>query len=234
MPPTPTRTKSNFAKLCKTLGYDFRDETRLSLALSHRSVGAANNERLEFLGDSLLNTFIAEALFEQFPTAKEGDLSALRASLVKGETLAELAKEFQLGEYLQLGEGERKSGGHRRASILADAVEAIVAAIYLDSDFLSCRAQVLRWFATRLKKATMKIENKDPKSLLQEWLQGRGQALPEYNVIATEGAAHEQEFTVACLVASLPEPITAKGRNRRLAEKKAAELALEQLQEQQT
>ncbi|MGH1472303.1 MAG: ribonuclease III [Cellvibrionaceae bacterium] len=219
-------------KLIKVLGYRFNNLHFFQQALTHRSVGATNNERLEFLGDSLLNTIIAEALYHQFPQAKEGQLSRMRAQLVKGDTLAEVAREFSIGDCLILGEGEMKSGGHRRSSILADTVEALLAAIYLDSNsnFEVCRERVLNWFSSRLKSIDLTETQKDAKSQLQEYLQGRGAPLPEYEIVQTEGAAHEQQFTVSCKVSLLREPIITVANNKRQAEKAAASIALKQLE----
>lgn len=211
------------------LGYKFNNSHLFDLALTHRSYGGENNERLEFLGDSLLNTIIATELFHRFPSQKEGQLSRLRAALVKGETLAEMAREFQIGDCLRLGEGELKSGGYRRASLLADAVEAIIAAIFLDSDFATCRQCVLSWFASRLEAVNPDKSAKDPKSELQELLQGKGQPLPEYEIKKVHGAAHEQTFTVTCRVSLLADPITTQGTSRRGAEKAAAKKALQLL-----
>lgn len=221
-------------RLLRRLGYEFRDYTLFELALTHRSRGAVNNERLEFLGDSLLNTIIAEALFERFPAAREGELSRLRAQLVKGETLADIGREFDIGECLSLGEGELKSGGFRRASILADAVEALVAAIYLDSgEFAVCRSHLLRWYGTRLATVSLGKSAKDPKTTLQELLQARGEPLPEYELSEISGEAHAQIFTVTCRVSLLKSPVVTTGSNRRQAEKKAAAAALERLQARQ-
>lgn len=218
-------------RLLSRLGYTFNDEKLFELALTHRSRGAVNNERLEFLGDSLLNTIIAEALFHRFPDAREGELSRLRAQLVKGETLALIGREFELGECLSLGEGEMKSGGFRRASILADTVEALVAAVYLDSgEYDTCRRHLLNWYGSRLVEVSLGTSQKDPKSQLQELLQARGEPLPEYEVTGTSGEAHEQIFTVTCRVSLLPEPIVTTGSNRRQAEKNAAAKALSLLQ----
>lgn len=214
-------------RLQKRLGYRFRDQRLFQLALTHRSRGSRNNERLEFLGDSLLNTIVAEALFHQFPEAREGELSRLRAQLVKGETLAAVGRELDLGECLSLGEGELKSGGFRRASILADAVEALVAAIYLDSgSFGVCREHLLSWYGSRLTEASLVKSQKDPKTKLQELLQARGQPLPVYRVTEISGEAHAQVFTVSCQVSLLPEPIITTGNTRREAEKSAAATAL--------
>lgn len=218
-------------KLIRALGYSFQNPELFERALTHRSVGARNNERLEFLGDSLLNTIIAEALFNKFPKVKEGQLSRMRAQLVKGDTLADVAREFNIGDCLILGEGEMKSGGHRRASILADTVEALLAAIYLDSDrnFELCRERVLDWFSDRLASISVEQSQKDSKSQLQEFLQARGAPLPEYQVLQTEGAAHEQQFTVSCKVSLLEEPIITVANNKRQAEKAAATLVLKKL-----
>lgn len=219
-------------RLLRKLGYSFRDESLFDLALTHRSRGSLNNERLEFLGDSLLNTIVAEALFQRFPKAREGDLSRLRAQLVKGETLAVIGREFQLGECLSLGEGELKSGGFRRASILADTVEALVAAIYLDSgDFSITRSHLLSWYGERLDKVKLGASQKDPKSRLQELLQAQGEPLPEYDITAISGEAHAQTFTVTCRVSLLPEPVITSGSSRRQAEKQAAAQVLSLLQQ---
>lgn len=162
----------NLKRLCRTLGYEFTKVELLTQALTHRSAANKHNERLEFLGDSILSIVISDALYHQFPKATEGDLSRMRATLVRGDTLAIIAQEFKLGEYLLLGPGELKSGGHRRESILADAVEAIIGAIYLDSDLECCRKLLLQWYETRLKEIQPGINQKDAKTLLQEHLQG--------------------------------------------------------------
>lgn len=218
-------------RLVARLGYTFKDKSLLKLALSHRSYGKQNNERVEFLGDSLLNFIIAEALFAKFPTAKEGQLTQLRANLVKGETLAEIAREFGLGDFLLLGEGELKSGGFRRASILADAVEALIGAIYLDSNnsMPTCRERVLAWYATRLDKVELKATAKDAKTLLQEYLQERKMPLPTYTVLAEGGEAHSRQFTVECTITGKSKPCSAVGNSKRIAEKLAAEKMLSQL-----
>lgn len=227
---TWSSTRKKKIKLDKVLGYSFKNESLLTQALSHRSVGSQNNERLEFLGDSLLNFIIAEALFGKFPDAKEGDLSRLRASLVKGVTLAELAREMNLGEHVVLGGGELKSGGHRRASILADTVEAIIGAIYIDSrSFETCRSMVLKWFDDRLDQVTMDNVEKDPKTELQEYLQERKKGLPLYRVVDTQGEAHAKIFVVECVLRSLSLSTTAKASSKRTAEKLAAKEMLQQL-----
>ena len=216
-------------RLQKTLGYEFSDQGLLQLALSHRSCGARNNERLEFLGDSVLNHVITEALFEAFPLAREGELSRMRASLVTGETLAKVAREFALGEYIRLGSGEKKSGGHRRDSIQADCLEALIGAMLLDSDIGQCRSRVLAWFAQRLETISPELTEKDAKTQLQEFLQGRGKALPEYSLLRVEGEDHNQEFTVQCRVSGHESAFEGVGSSRRKAEQAAAQAALELL-----
>lgn len=216
-------------KLLRKLQYQFRDVALLEQALTHRSVGGQNNERLEFLGDSILSFVIAERLFQQFPVESEGVLSRLRASLVKGETLAELARDLDLGDYLSLGQGEMKSGGFRRASILADAFEAIIGAVYLDSDLDEVRSLLLRLFASRLNKISPKANIKDPKTRLQEYLQGRKMDLPIYELVSLEGEAHEQQFVVSCQINSGDSQAEGEGSSRRKAEQAAAEKVLELL-----
>lgn len=217
-------------RLALQLGHDFNDPGLLKLALTHRSHGANNNERLEFLGDSILNFIIADALYRRFPKAREGQLSRLRASLVKGATLAEVAVVLQLGEALWLGQGERKSGGHRRESILADAVESVIGSIYLDAGLEAARNCVLTWYGERLDALSLKNTDKDSKTRLQEWLQARRHGLPEYQLEKVEGQAHDQHFTVSCRVAVLPEAMIGTGRTRRFAEQQAAHRALELLE----
>lgn len=196
------------------------------LALTHRSYGNQNNERLEFLGDSIVNMVIAESLFLSFDKAREGHLSRLRARMVKGVTLAEIGREFELGSYMRLGSGELKSGGFRRESILADAVESVIGAIYLDSDFYTCREQVLRWFEHRLKQLDLQDTQKDPKTRLQEYLQSRQFPLPKYEVISVDGEAHSQTFHVSCVLSSLDRKTSGVGSSRRIAEQEAARSAL--------
>lgn len=216
----------NIPRLCRTLGYEFTDVTLLDQALTHRSAASKHNERLEFLGDSVLSIVISDALYHQFPKAKEGDLSRMRATLVCGKMLAEIALEFKLGDYLKLGPGELKSGGFRRESILADAVEAIIGAVYLDKGIEPCRKLVLTWYQSRLK--TIKpVDQKDPKTLLQEHLQGFKKPLPVYTVVKTVGEAHNQTFTVECMVKGLSEPIVGVASSRRKAEQIAAAQVLE-------
>lgn len=219
----------NSNRLFSRIGYRFSNQSLIELALSHRSVGKTNNERLEFLGDSLLSLIISERLFSQFPNVREGDLTRIRASLVKGETLAEVAREFDLGEYLKLGEGELKSGGFRRASILADALEAIIGAIYLDSDMETCKECVLAWFASRLDSLDPGEEGKDSKTRLQEFLQQRKEPLPEYIIVSVEGEAHAKEYVVQCSLSGRPETAKATSTSKRTAEKAAAAKVLVKL-----
>ncbi|MEC8522824.1 MAG: ribonuclease III [Pseudomonadota bacterium] len=216
-------------KLSQRIGYTFNDESLVTLALTHRSLSGTNNERLEFLGDSILNFVIAEALFRKFPNAKEGKLSRLRARLVKGDTLAEIAKEFDLGEFLLLGSGEMKSGGHRRDSILADAVEAIIGAIYLDAGQEAASDRILAWYDSRLQSLTLEDPIKDPKTRLQEHQQANKMSLPKYTVVSVGGPGNEQIFTVSCRIPQQDEAVTAEGSSRRIAEQAAAQLFLKQL-----
>ena len=196
------------------------------LALTHRSFAGRNNERLEFLGDAILNFVAGEALFERFPQAREGQLSRLRARLVKGETLAVLARGFELGEYLRLGSGELKSGGFRRESILADALEALIGAIYLDAGMDVARARVLDWLTNELDGLTLVDTNKDPKTRLQEFLQSRAVELPRYEVVDIQGEPHCRTFFVQCEVALLTDKTQGQGASRRIAEQVAAAAAL--------
>ncbi len=218
---------ADIAKLSRTLQYSFQNGALLVQALTHRSVGANNNERLEFLGDSILNFVIAAQLFQQFPRESEGVLSRLRSSLVKGETLALLAKDLELGEYLSLGQGEMKSGGFRRQSILADAFEAIIGAVYLDGGFEEAKALLLRLFAERLKTISPNVTIKDPKTRLQEYLQGRKRPLPVYALVSLEGEAHEQQFIISCQIEGLEQVTEGRGSSRRKAEQAAAQVFLE-------
>lgn len=216
-------------RLQQQLGYTFADATLLAQALTHRSAGSRNNERLEFLGDAVLGSVIAGELFHRFPNASEGRLSRLRASLVRRESLADIARNLELGHYLELGPGERKSGGHRRDSIMSDALEAIFGAIYLDSDFVACRRCILDLFGKRLDGLSEAVVLKDPKTRLQEYLQARHMPLPEYAVIEVSGEAHAQHFRVTCRVAER-DPVTGTGGSRRQAEQDAAAQVLENLE----
>ncbi len=211
------------------LGYHFRERELLRRALTHRSAGAVNNERLEFLGDAVLDLLTADLLFERLPAATEGDLTRLRSSLVKGKTLAKVAAELELGECLSLGGGEMKSGGHRRESILSDALEAIFGAIYLESGLDVCRERMLAWFHSRLDEISLEVNDKDAKTRLQEYLQGRGLPRPVYEVVATEGDDHNQTITVVCKVSGMDAPVTASATSRKAAEKQSAQLALAHL-----
>ena len=216
-------------RLQRALGYEFADVALLNLALTHRSAGNRNNERLEFLGDSIVNHIIAEYLFQHHPKAREGEMSRMRAALVKGDTLAKVAGDLALGDYLTLGSGERKSGGHRRGSILADALEAVAGAILLDSDVETCRRCVLEWFGERLVAVSENGDGKDPKTKLQELLQGQRKPLPEYDLIRVSGDDHNQQFQVACRLAKPSLVVEGTGSSRRKAEQEAARAALEQL-----
>lgn len=217
--------------LSRALGYRFGDSQLLQAAVTHRSAGSHNNERLEFLGDAVLGYIVAEWLFEQFPKATEGQLSRLRASLVKRGTLAEIARQLNLGDYLLLGSGELKSGGFRRDSILADAMEAILGAIVLDSDngLEQCRACIHRLFASKVGELSPGEELKDPKTRLQELLQSRKLDLPAYDVVEVTGKAHHQRFAVECRVEAMQQCARGEGSSRRGAEQAAARAMLDQL-----
>ena len=211
------------------LNYKFRDSSLLALALTHRSVGKDNNERLEFLGDSILGFIISEELFCRFPDATEGQLSRLRADLVNKSTLASVARELQIGLFLNLGTGEHKSGGADRDSILADALEAVISAIYLDGGLGICREKVLGLFANRLNVLLPTSNTKDAKTQLQEYLQKMKMDLPVYDVQQESGKDHEKEFLVECKIVLLHESIKGYGNSRRDAEQNAAQLALKKL-----
>ncbi|PZS65155.1 ribonuclease III [Stenotrophomonas maltophilia] len=221
---------SKFIQRGDLIGHAFSDPALLKQALTHRSAGAPHNERLEFLGDSIVNMMAAEALYRRWPKADEGAMTRARAELVREGALAVIARTLQLGERLTLGPGEMKSGGHRRDSILADAVEAVVAAIYLDAGFEACRAVVLPWFSASIEAlpASGRPE-KDPKTRLQEWLQARQKALPQYELVSESGDDHAKHFRVRCIVADPAASTEGEGASRRLAEQQAAAAALEQL-----
>ncbi len=220
--------KSSFADLESALDYHFERGETLEAALTHRSAGSCNNERLEFLGDAVLGFVIAEVLYRRFPDATEGDLSRLRATLVRKESLAELARGLQLGEYLTLGGGELKSGGDRRESILADAMEAVFGAVHLDGGWERCRALILRLYEPRLQGLSSSA-HKDPKTRLQEYLQSRRLPLPEYRILEVSGEPHAQTFGVACGIAGLDLEVHGSGHSRRKAEQAAAQAALKRL-----
>lgn len=212
------------------IGYQFLQPDLLQQALTHRSFSATNNERLEFLGDSVLNFIIAHQLFNLFPDIPEGDLSRLRAKLVKESSLAEIAISLHLGDALKLGEGELKSAGWRRPSILADALEAIVGAVYLDGGFDSAQQVVALLYRDKLQTIDPTSIDKDAKSQLQEYLQSKKMDLPEYQVVSIEGEAHAQTFTVQCEIKKLKLTTTGVGTSRRVAEQQAAKLAMDKIQ----
>lgn len=219
----------SFAALERRLNHTFANPALLQQALTHRSHSARHNERLEFLGDGVLNFVVAALLFERFQHIDEGDLSRVRASLVKQSTLADIAQRLDLSGYLRLGEGELKSGGFRRPSILADAVEAILGAIYLDQGFEAVRQVIAGLYRELLDKVDPDTQGKDAKTLLQEWLQGRHLELPQYQVVCIHGVAHDQQFEVECAVPAFDIHIRATGSSRRAAEQTAAGQVLEQL-----
>lgn len=212
----------------RATGYVFSSRELIRQALTHRSFAASHNERLEFLGDSVLNCVIAQALYERFLEVREGDLSRLRATLVRQATLAEIAQRLGLGEHLRLGEGELKSGGFRRPSILADALEALFGAVFLDGGFAQARQAILRLYEPYLSVLDPRHSGKDAKTTLQEFLQGRRLALPQYILRATRGEAHAQEFEVECRIPDLGISTTGRGPSRRAAEQEAAQRAFEQ------
>lgn len=213
---------ANLKRLQRKLGYEFRDEALLNQSLTHRSASSRNNERLEFLGDAILGFEIAENLCRQHPSASEGELSRARAQLVKRETLASVARRLALGDYLILGTGELRSGGQTRDTILSDAIEAIIAAVFMDADMESARTLVRRILKPEIARISPEAQPKDSKTRLQEYLQARGKALPAYQVISVEGSAHEQLFVVECLIDSLSLTERGEGSSRRKAEQQAA------------
>lgn len=220
---------SGLPALAARLGHTFGQPAILRQALTHRSYSGVNNERLEFLGDSVLNCAVATMLFQRFPELPEGDLSRLRSHLVKEASLCELAITLELGAYLLLGEGEVRSGGAKRPSVLADALEAIIGAIYLDAGFSAAEKLVAQLYEHRLAGLDPKALGKDPKTLLQEYLQGRKMALPQYTVLATEGEAHCQTFRVECSIPALGLSAQGDGSSRRAAEQLAAQSAYEKI-----
>lgn len=216
-------------EIARNIGHVFTNPDLLKQALTHRSFAGRNNERLEFLGDGVLNFIIAHQLFIKFPTLAEGDLSRLRAHLVREATLSELAIKLNVGDALLLGEGELKSAGWRRPSVLADALEAIIGAVFLDAGYSAAEALIVRLFATLMENIDPKSIGKDAKSMLQEFLQGRKQDVPEYKVIEISGEAHCQTFKVECSVSKLNITTQGEGTSRRTAEQHAAKLALEKI-----
>src|SRR5258706_7786239 len=220
----------DLAALEERLGYAFRTPDLLQQGVTHRSHGAVHNERLEFLGDAVLNCTIAHLLYQKYARLNEGDLSRLRANLVKQQSLAEIAQQLGLADFLRLGEGEMKSGGFRRPSILADTMEAAFGAVFVDGGFEAARDVIGRLFEPVLKSVDPKTLGKDSKTLLQEYLQGKRLPLPVYAVVETRGAAHNQEFEVECSIPKLEVGVRGSGRSRRAAEQSAAKQALEAAQ----
>ena len=218
---------SDHKLLADRLGYTFNNPSYLETALTHRSAGKNHYERMEFLGDAVLSFVISSEIYTLFPQASEGELSRLRAHLVKGESLSTIASDLGLGDFLQLGSGELKSGGFRRKSILADALESIIGAIYLDAGFTAAQEFILHIFKDKLAKVGEVKELKDPKTRLQEYMQAKALALPRYEVVKTTGQAHNQTFEVSCSVSILDKPVHGTGNSRRTAEQVAAEQVLE-------
>jgi ribonuclease-3 len=220
----------NADKFCTLTGYRFRQTNLLEQALTHRSYSRQlNNERLEFLGDSILNLIISNHIYARFSDADEGDLSRIRASLVKEETLAQVAREIDLGEYIHLGGGELKSGGFRRASILSDVLEALIGAIYLDSDYAQTETAVLHLYREQLQSIDADTNLRDPKTRLQEYLQANKNNLPSYQVDQTTGKSHDQVFTVSCKLTDLDMQCNGRGSSRKKAEQHAAQKILDKL-----
>ncbi len=211
------------------IAYSFKNRDLLNQALTHRSFSASHNERLEFLGDSILNCVIAHILFEQFSSIREGDLSRLRANLVRQETLADIALTIDLGRHLRFGEGERKSGGSQRPSILADALEAVFGAVFLDGGFDAAQQTIIKLFQPCLGSLDPAHTGKDAKTTLQEYLQGKHFSLPQYRLHAARGEAHAQEFEVECAIPQLGITTLGRGSSRRAAEQEAARQAFEQI-----
>jgi len=220
---------SDFPELARRLGYEFRDAALLHRALTHRSKSSANFERLEFLGDSVLSMVAADLLYDRFPQLSEGELTRLRARLVRRETLADLARGLVLGDYLELGSGELKSGGFDRDSILADALEAILGAIYKDGGLAAAQRVVARLMDPVLAAVDPRTIHKDPKTRLQEYLQKHGLPTPSYEIVTVGGEPHQQHFVVEVRVAGLSAPIRGEGGSRRSAEQEAAARACAQL-----
>jgi len=220
---------ANIQTLQVKLDYHFKDEQLLTEALSHRSSGSCNYERLEFLGDGFLNFTIATELFHQRPDQDEGALSRLRASLVRESTLAEIARELNLGDYLVMGVGELRSGGFKRDSILSDVVESIVGAVFIEAGYERARLLVLRLYGNRVAELPPSAQLKDPKTLLQEQLQAKGLERPDYKVIDTKGKSHEMAFTVICTLLEPPIAISATASSKRRAEQASARLMLDKI-----
>lgn len=223
------QSENQLMRLQKLIGYTFNNIDLLSHALTHRSADKIHNERLEYLGDSILSFIIAEELFHRFTDVDEGDLSQMRSTLVCGEMLATIGQDFEIGDCLILGPGELKSGGHRRDSIISDAVEAIIGGIYLDSDINTIKKLVLSWYDSRLNEIQPGIKQKDSKTRLQEYLQGRHQSRPVYLIVEVIGDDHEQEFVVQCKLDNDNNQYVGRGVNRRKAEQAAAQIAIDKL-----
>ncbi|MCG7873237.1 MAG: ribonuclease III [Candidatus Thiodiazotropha lotti] len=221
--------KADINKFCRDLGYTFNQQELIEQALTHRSAGGKNNERLEYLGDSILGFVIADALFNHFSKASEGQLSRLRSVLVKRDTLAQVAREFKLGDYLKLGQGELRSGGQSRDSILADSFEAVLAAVYLDGGYEATRSVILKIFTPRLIALSPENQQKDPKTQLQEYLQAKKVSLPSYTILDVSGDPHTQHFKVECVVEDLQKKSKGEGHSRRKAEQDAASQMLSDL-----
>lgn len=215
--------------LQRKIGYFFNQYDLLSQALTHKSAGNQHNERFEFLGDAILNYVITSVLYHKFPCVNEGGMSRMRANLVQENTLVELAREFDLSDYLQLGPGELKTGGCQRASILANTIEALIGGIFLDSDIKKVEILIFHWYKTRLEQINPEDKQKDPKTRLQEYLQHRHQPLPVYRVKCIAGSAHDQIFSVNCQINELNIPVIGFGSSRRKAEQDAAEKVLKVL-----
>jgi ribonuclease III len=219
----------NLKILQTKLNYQFNDVAKLQVALTHRSANSQHNERLEFLGDAVLGSVIAEQLFNQFPQADEGELSRLRAFLVKEKALFELAQGLNIGDFLKLGGGELKSGGYRRASILSDTFEAIIGAVYLDSDYTVAQQYILNLYQEKLASLSLDMAQKDPKTRLQEWLQSRNISTPDYQVVRSKGKDHAKIYWVNCVVDYKEMQAEGQGASRRKAEQDAAKNILEKL-----
>ena len=220
---------SNYHILYRIIGYHFNSEELITQALTHRSKNSQNNERLEFLGDAILGFVIAEAIYHKFPQESEGNLSLLRMYLVRGNTLTEIAKNFDLGTYMNFGIGELKSGGNKRARLLEDALEALIGAIYLDSSLKTVKSCILSWYKDKLKNLNIKEYVKDPKSRLQEYLQSKIHMKPTYTVIDVQGKNHDQIFLVEVFLDKLNKKFQGKGKSKKQAEHMAARLALASL-----
>ncbi|MCE7913182.1 MAG: ribonuclease III [Nitrosomonas sp. PRO4] len=214
---------------CERLGYSFSQPELLREALTHRSHGTPHNERLEFLGDAVLNCAIAGLIYKFFPDLPEGYLSRLRANFVNQKALSDIALKLQMDKLIRLGEGELKNGGDRRPSILADALEAVLGAIYLDSNYAQAEEVIMAIFLPLMQSIDPKSQGKDSKTLLQEFLQGQKMALPEYTVVMTSGKAHKQKFKVECTLSTLNVRTVGEGTSRRRAEQEAAKLAYEEI-----